>query len=96
MSNTYKHKEYYKWRASDYDSSVDCVWKDHRFSYRKSPSDSKTAKYIIQTLGHHRRRAAERKTCCNVKSLGVNFELLEEFDYEKHLSKRWSNIWDYD
>lgn len=91
MSNTYKHKDYFKCNRAfkkfkcscHHRGNIYCIcgkptcdwWENHRFQCKKTPRDSKTAKYIIQTLGHHRRRASERVVCGDVKNISNNYSL---------------------
>jgi hypothetical protein len=71
---------------------------------KKPVGDSSAAKYIIQTLGHHRRRSAELKINKqfikeNVQELMHNLtddqEKVDIFDYEVKIRRLFSNRWDY-
>ena len=64
MSDTYKNKHYFQareaWSRGEDATGISQYWDYHRFSSKKTPQSSRTAKYIIQVMGHHRRRASER------------------------------------
>lgn len=110
MSNTYKHKDYFKgMRLHDlavckchHRGNFHCIckrpeprwWKEHRFSFHKTPRDSKTAKYIIQTLGHRRRRASERVVCKNLCNLENNYKFGFYYDYDPDLW--WTDVYDFE
>ena len=65
MSDTYKTKNYakaVKARNEDKDSyGISTFWDYHRFRSYKTPRGDNLSKFIIQTVGHRRRRAEERR-----------------------------------
>ena len=65
MSDTWKTKNYAKarnaWRADKDERGISDFWDNHRFRYHKTPRGGTLARFIIQTMGHKRRRAEERK-----------------------------------
>ena len=64
MSNTYTQKNYAKariaWRKGEDPTGISKFWDHHRFRYTKTPRGSAVARYLIQTVGHKRRRREER------------------------------------
>ena len=98
MSNTYKTKNYFQalraFREGKEHKGISSFWDFHRFRFRKTPRDSKTAKEIIQKAGHRKRRTKELEAC----RLAL-YSQHEDVDYDLYLpknAKKHSSIWDYD
>ena len=88
MTDTYTTKEYAKakkaWSMGIDPTGLSKYWDLHRFHYHKTPSESKNAKLVIQTMGHKRRRAREREAFRAAVKLDIyanNFDI-ELWDVE--------------
>ena len=101
---TYKRK-LRQWYASD-SIGQRPWWDSPEFSdsifIKKPHGESKTAKFIIQFMGNKRRRTAELKVKNELNKLWVydlawmfDHEEADVYDYEKELSRKWSDRWDY-
>jgi hypothetical protein len=80
MSDTFKTKHYRQalklYRDGEDPTVVSKFWDFHKFRYHKTPSDSKSAKEVIQIFGHHRRRASEREVIRGILAEYGHYELV--------------------